>query len=110
MPEAFERCTFVHAANIALFSGIALWQPLPHMIWEFSGAARTILWGAFAAGWIILLLGAWSFGIYDLLGISRMRAWFLGKPTPEPRLKTGMLYWVVPHPMYVGVLLARRTH
>ena len=106
MPEAFERCAFVHAANIALFSMIALWQPIPNVLWEFSGPVRSILWGAFAAGWIILLLGALSFGIFDLLGVSRMRAWYLRRPTPQQRLKTGMLYKVVPHPMYVGVLLA----
>ena len=58
------------------------------------------------AGWIILLLGALSFGIFDLLGIDQMRAWVCGRPPPAPRLKTGLLYRTFRHPMYVGVLLA----
>jgi protein-S-isoprenylcysteine O-methyltransferase Ste14 len=64
------------------------------------------MWTAFAAGWIFLLLGALSFGIFDLLGISQMRAWYRGDVPPLPRLKTGMLYKIFRHPMYVGVLLA----
>jgi methanethiol S-methyltransferase len=32
MPEPFQRCTYVHAANIALFTLILLWQPIPVVI------------------------------------------------------------------------------
>ena len=28
-PTAFERCTYVHMANLALFTLIILWQPIP---------------------------------------------------------------------------------
>jgi protein-S-isoprenylcysteine O-methyltransferase Ste14 len=106
LPPAFERCTFVHAANFALLALIVLWQPIPFMVWDLPFPYRAILWSAFAAGWIILLLGALSFGLFDLLGVSQMRAWYRGEPSPVPRLKTGLLYTVFRHPMYVGVLLA----
>jgi protein-S-isoprenylcysteine O-methyltransferase Ste14 len=106
MPAAFERCTFVHAANLTLFVLIVFWQPIPIEIWDADPPLRQVLWAAFAAGWIILLFGALSFGIFDLLGIEQMRAWYRGKPAPGPRLKTGFLYRWLPHPMYVGVLLA----
>ena len=29
IPPAFERCTYVHMANVALFAMIAFWQPMP---------------------------------------------------------------------------------
>ena len=106
MPAAFERCTFVHAANLALFALIVFWQPIPIEIWDADPPLRQILWVAFAAGWLILLFGALSFGIFDLLGIEQMRAWYRGMPPPGPRLKTGLLYRWLPHPMYVGVVLA----
>ena len=106
MPAAFVRVTFVHAANIALFALILLWQPIPLILWDLPGPFREVTWLVFAGGWILLLFGALSFGIYDLLGITQMRAWSDGAPTPSPRLKTGMLYHVFRHPMYVGVLLA----
>ena len=58
----------------------------------------------FAAGWVILFLGAWSFGGLDLLGIEQVMAWRDGR-RHAPCLKTGFLYRWLRHPMYVGVLL-----
>ena len=106
MPAAFERCTFVHIANLALFALILFWQPLPHELWNLGdGWMRDAAWILFAIGWGILFLGAWSFGIRDLLGVEQLRAWVLGRPPPQPRLKTGLLYRWLRHPMYVGVLM-----
>jgi protein-S-isoprenylcysteine O-methyltransferase Ste14 len=106
LPPAFERCTFVHAANLALLALIIFWQPIPMEIWSTASPWREVMSLAFAAAWMILLLGALSFGIRDLLGIEQMHAWADGAPPPKPRLKTGFLYRWLRHPMYVGVLLA----
>ena len=85
---------------------IALWQPIPSEVWNVdAGLAREAMWVLFAIGWIILFLGAWSFGIRDLLGIGQMQAWAYGEPPPRRQLKTGWLYRWLRHPMYVGVLL-----
>ena len=106
IPEAFERCTFVHMANAALFALIIFWQPIPVEVWTISDTwARHAMWMLFALGWILLFAGAWSFGIFDLLGISQMRAWCRGETHRGDRLKTGLLYKWLRHPMYVGVLL-----
>ena len=106
MPPAFERCRFVHMANLALFALIIFWQPIPIELWNVPhGWARDLLWIVFALGWLVLFAGAWSFGIYDLLGIDQMRRWCRGEPAAGPQLKTGRLYLWLRHPMYVGVLL-----
>jgi protein-S-isoprenylcysteine O-methyltransferase Ste14 len=105
MPEQLQRVTYVHMANAALFLLILLWQPIPIEIWNVEDApAREMLWLLFAAGWVVLFLGAWSFGILDLLGIEQVIAWREGR-RHAPRLKTGFLYRWLRHPMYVGVLL-----
>jgi len=106
LPDAFQRCTYVHAANIALFALIVFWQPVPHVVYSAASPLRELLWAAFAGGWIILFVGALSFGIRDLLGIRQMQAWMHGSQTSAPRLKIGLLYRWLRHPMYVGVLLA----
>jgi protein-S-isoprenylcysteine O-methyltransferase Ste14 len=106
LPSNFERCTYVHAANLALLALIIFWQPIPIEIWNIGSPWREVMWLVFAAGWIVLLFGALSFGILDLLGIERMRAWANAAAPPKPRLKTGFLYRWLRHPMYVGVLLA----
>jgi methanethiol S-methyltransferase len=106
MPPAFVRCTYVHLANVALFALIVLWQPIPIELWRVgAGVLKDLLWIAFAAGWIILFLGAWSFGIADLLGLTQMQAWVQGRQDDRQRLRTGWLYRWLRHPMYVGVLL-----
>lgn len=105
VPAAFERCTYVHAANLALFAVIVFWQPIPLTVWHIDGGfLEASLWVLFAAGWIILFLGALSFGMQELLGLEQMRAWVHGRPF-QPSLKTGRLYRWLRHPMYVGVLL-----
>ena len=96
----------MHLANLALFALIVLWQPIPVAIWAVEDAiARQVIWTAFAAGWLLLFLGAWSFGIGELLGLNQMRAWTEGRLAPQPRLKTNYLYRWLRHPMYWGVLM-----
>ena len=105
IPEMLERSTYVHMANLALFSLILFWEPISMQVWNVDDSpTREALWLLFACGWVILFLGAWSFGMRDLLGIEQVRAWSEGRPN-APRLKTGLLYRWLRHPMYVGVLL-----
>jgi protein-S-isoprenylcysteine O-methyltransferase Ste14 len=106
LPSAFERCTYVHTANMVLLALIMLWQPIPVDLWNAkSGIARAVLWALFAIGWVILFLSAWSFGMRDLLGVRQMEAFARGEIQPRHRLRTGWLYRWLRHPMYVGVLL-----
>ena len=91
---------------MALFALIMFWQPLPISLWDLAGIAKDLAWFLFGAGWLILLLGAFSFGISDLLGVSQMQAWYRHEYPRDLPLKTGLLYRVFRHPMYVGVLLA----
>jgi protein-S-isoprenylcysteine O-methyltransferase Ste14 len=105
MPEAFERCTYVHMANLALFTLIVFWQPIPFDVWNITDeVVRKVLWLVFGGGWLLLFMAAMSFGIRELLGLDQMMAWRNGRPAPPPRLKTGGLYRWLRHPMYAGVL------
>ena len=105
VPEGLERSTYVHAANAALFILILFWQPIPLQVWDVGdGPARDGLWALFVTGWVLLFLGAWSFGMRELLGLEQARAWREGR-RHAARLKTRLLYGWLRHPMYVGVLL-----
>ena len=105
MPEGLERATYVHTANVALFILILLWRPIPAEVWNIEDSAtQDVLWLLFGAGWAILFLGARSFGLRELLGLEQVRAWTEGR-SHASRLKTGLLYRWLRHPMYVGVLL-----
>jgi protein-S-isoprenylcysteine O-methyltransferase Ste14 len=105
MPGGLQRATYVHMANLVLFLLILFWKPIPTLVWKVEATpAQEVLWLLFAAGWVILFLGGWSFGMRELLGIEQARAWSEGR-SHTSRLKTGSLYRWVRHPMYVGVLM-----
>jgi protein-S-isoprenylcysteine O-methyltransferase Ste14 len=107
VPRAFERATYVHAANVVLLGLIVLWQPIPIEVWRVEHPLlRDACWVAFALGWLILLAGALSFGIGELIGVRQVWDWYRERE-PEPlALKTRGLYRWLRHPMYVGVLMA----
>lgn len=107
LPPALERATYVHAANIVLLALIVLWQPIPIEIWRVDHPMlRDACWAAFALGWLILLAGALSFGMAELLGVRQVLDWYWGRKSEPLALKTQGLYRWLRHPMYVGVLLA----
>jgi len=107
IPFALERVTYVHAANIALLALIAFWQPIPIEVWRVGPPLlRDACWALFALGWIILLAGAVSFGMAELLGMRQVLDWYWEREPRALPLKTKGLYRWLRHPMYVGVLLA----
>jgi len=107
LAPAFQRATYVHAANGVLLALISLWQPIPIELWHaHHPVLRSICWGSFALGWIILLAGALSFGVHELLGVRQVLDWYRNRPPQALPLKTQGLYRWLRHPMYVGVLLA----
>lgn len=106
IPVAFERATYVHAANATLWLLVLFWQPLPTLVWHTDHTIlRGALWALFGLGWIVLFVGAWGFGTLDLFGLSQVWSWYRGRPLQPLSLKTHWLYDWVSHPMYVGVLI-----
>jgi protein-S-isoprenylcysteine O-methyltransferase Ste14 len=95
----------VLAASAAGIVMISFWQPIPIVVWDIPGPASAPFWIVFALGWLTLLAAAISFDIFELLGLRQAWAWYRGRPTPQPTLKTGWLYRWLTHPMYAGVLL-----
>jgi len=105
VPHAFERTTYVHAANIALMLLIGLWQPIDIVVWDITLPwLEQALWGLFALGWTVLLAAGLSFGLSELLGLQQVRRWEAGLPATAVPLKTGGIYRWLRHPMYIGVL------
>lgn len=104
IPPELERSAYVFAANLAGFTIIFLWQPIPIRLWH-TEAGQSVLWALFALGWIMLLAGALSIDIFELLGQRQAWAWFKGKAACPLSLKQCGLYRWLTHPMYVGLLL-----
>jgi protein-S-isoprenylcysteine O-methyltransferase Ste14 len=105
VPESAERSTYVLASSLALIVMFALWQPLGGMVWSVQDASiRGAIWGAFAFGWLLVLVATFLINHFDLFGLRQVWLQLVGKPYTHLAFRTPALYRYVRHPLYVGWL------
>jgi protein-S-isoprenylcysteine O-methyltransferase Ste14 len=105
VPETAERSTYVLASSLALIAMFALWQPLGGVVWAVSDAtARGTIWGAFAFGWLLVLVATFLINHFDLFGLRQVWLQLLGRPYTHLTFGTPGPYKLVRHPLYVGWL------
>jgi protein-S-isoprenylcysteine O-methyltransferase Ste14 len=106
-PPSAERSTYVLASSVALMVLFALWQPLGGVVWNVNDPTlRGVLWGAFAFGWLLVLVSTFLISHFDLFGLRQVWLQLIGKPYTAPRFGTPGPYKLVRHPLYVGWLFA----
>jgi len=107
VPQEAERSTYILFASIALVIIFVYWEPLGGSVWEVqSPLAQQLLYGGFAFGWFLVFLSTFLINHFDLFGLRQIWLQLLGKPYRPLPFKTPMLYRIVRHPLYVGLLLA----
>jgi protein-S-isoprenylcysteine O-methyltransferase Ste14 len=107
VPQPAERSTYVLASSIALIVMFAFWQPLGGTVWSVTDAtARGALWGAFAFGWLLVLVSTFLINHFDLFGLRQVWLELRGKPYTHLKFGTPGPYKLVRHPLYVGWLFA----
>ncbi len=106
VPPPAERATYVLAAGLALALVLWLWQSLDAVVWSVSSpAARAVLWGLFAFGWLYLVAATYATSHYDLFGLRQAWLHLRGRPyTPVPFVRKWM-YRYSRHPMMAGILI-----
>jgi len=104
---AAERSTYVLASSLALALLFWQWRPLGGVVWEVEQpVGRALLYGGFAAGWLLVLVTTFVINHFDLFGLRQTWRHFQGLPQEPLRFVTPILYRIVRHPLYVGWLLA----
>ncbi len=107
VPEPAERSTYMLFSCLALIALFLLWQPVGGVIWKAgSPIVRALLYGAFALGWVVLLLSTFLLNHFDLFGLRQVWLQLTGKPYEPLPFGAPVLYRYVRHPLYVGWLLA----
>jgi protein-S-isoprenylcysteine O-methyltransferase Ste14 len=107
VPQEAERSTYILFASIALVIMFVYWEPLGGGVWDVqSPLAQQLLYGGFAFGWFLVFLSTFLINHFDLFGLRQIWLQLLGKPYRPLPFKTPMLYRIVRHPLYVGLLLA----
>ena len=102
-----ERSTYVLASSLALLFLFWQWRPLGGVVWNVQNPiGRTLLYGGFAFGWLLILVTTFAINHFDLFGLRQVWRHLQGQPQSGLRFVTPLLYRVVRHPLYVGWLCA----
>jgi protein-S-isoprenylcysteine O-methyltransferase Ste14 len=57
-------------------------------------------------GWVLVFTSTFLINHFELFGLQQVANNLVGRPTPEMRFKTPVLYKVVRHPIYLGFIVA----
>jgi methanethiol S-methyltransferase len=107
VPKAAERSTYILFSAIALIIMFVFWRPLGGGVWDVQSAiGRDLLYAGFAFGWFLVFLSTFLINHFDLFGLRQIWLQLRKKPYKPLPFKTPMLYRLVRHPLYVGLLFA----
>ncbi|MEP3051799.1 MAG: isoprenylcysteine carboxylmethyltransferase family protein [Erythrobacter sp.] len=107
VPPAVERSTYMLVVGGLTFALLALWSPMPDVIWDVSGTwVATALIAGYLAGWTITFISTFLINHFHLFGLQQ--AWEQHKQvaTKDQSFVTPFFYKFVRHPMMTGVLIA----
>jgi methanethiol S-methyltransferase len=107
LPKAAERSTYILFSAIALIVMFVYWEPLGGSVWDVQAPlGRDVLYGMFAFGWFLVFLSTFLINHFDLFGLRQIWLQLIRKPYKPLPFKTPMLYRIVRHPLYLGLLFA----
>src|SRR5262245_42704412 len=86
---------------------LALWQPMPMIIWDVHNEfVRGTLWFLFAGGWGLVLLATFLINHFDLFGLRQIWLHLRGREYTHLSFATPFVYNYIRHPLYVGWMTA----
>jgi protein-S-isoprenylcysteine O-methyltransferase Ste14 len=107
VPQPIERSTYVLISCLVTFLLMWQWRGLDAVVWEVEQpVARGLLWGLFAAGWLLIPATSLMIDHFDLFGTRQVWLYLRRRPYTTPPFRTPWLYSRVRHPLYVGWTLA----
>jgi methanethiol S-methyltransferase len=102
---AYERAVFVIASGVLLLLLMALWRPMPAVIWDLHGAAGialdTVFWAAFAA---TASVGR-AFDSAAFMGTRQLTSQAHGTATPREEFVVKSWFRYSRHPMYFFMIV-----
>jgi protein-S-isoprenylcysteine O-methyltransferase Ste14 len=103
VPTPIERSTYVLASCVVTIVLMWQWRAIDMVVWDVRNPlARTLLWGLFASGWLLVPGVSLMISHTDLFGLRQVWLHLRGREyTPLP-FRTPMLYASIRHPLYVG--------
>lgn len=107
VPAPLERSTYVLLASVVLLLLLALWQPLPAVLWDVGATpARMALWTLYALGWALVIWSTFLIDHWDFLGLKQVWSLARRREHRSPGFVTPLAYKLVRHPLMTGFLIA----
>jgi len=106
VPPAVERTTYVLVSSLAIVLVMAMWRPLPGVVWQAGGTARVVVLAVFWTGVLVTLAGSHMIDGLHLFGVRQVLAYFRGRVLPSTPFRMPGLYRLVRHPMMTGMLMS----
>ena len=106
IPNGLERMTYLLVTVLTLAVVINFWQPMHILIWDLQIEwLRIVLYTIFFLGLFLTMTAQMQIDVNELMGIKQMKAALKIEKNVETDFKTPMLYQVVRHPLYLGLLI-----
>ena len=106
IPQGAERATYVLATGLALLPVLALWQPMPGVLWSVDSAGpRMAVYALALAGWAYLFLATFAINHFELFGLRQVYQHLKGQPVTPVAFQERWMYKFDRHPIMTGALL-----
>jgi protein-S-isoprenylcysteine O-methyltransferase Ste14 len=107
IPHSIERSTYVLLASLALVLLFWQWRPMPAVLWQVADPQIALAITALSmVGWVLVFTSTFLINHFELFGLHQVANNLTGRPMPQVRFKTPVLYKVVRHPIYLGFIIA----
>jgi len=111
VPAHVERSVYLLATFVVLGLLLVCWQPIPAVLWEVTQQPYVgLLWALFVAGWLLTVASTYMIDHFSLFGLTQ--AWRHYRASrgrilsPESdSFRTPLMYRLVRHPLYLGLLI-----
>lgn len=107
VPPAVERSTYILFVAVATGLLMALWSPIPVMLWDLTGTVPgAVLLAGYMFGWGIVVFVSFLINHFQLFGLEQAYRFFTQTQSRQARFVAPLLYRLVRHPMMTGILIA----
>lgn len=106
IPASAERSTYLVATGLFLGLLLALWQPMPSVVWSVETPA--LRWAVLAVGlcgWAYLLAASFAINHFELFGLRQVYQALRGRKLTEVPFRERWMYRFDRHPIMTGVLV-----
>ncbi|MEO8366443.1 MAG: isoprenylcysteine carboxylmethyltransferase family protein [Pseudoxanthomonas sp.] len=106
IPPAAERSTYVLMTGLVIVLWLALWQPMPTIVWSLeSPMLRWTALGVALVGWAYLFLATFAINHFELFGLQQVWQALRGHPLTPALFQERWMYRFDRHPLMTGVLV-----